>query len=285
MARSARLKSLERIDMLFKKRKAQSFVEFALVLPLLLLVLLGVVELVLFLGTYINLLDLTRESARFASNRDPNAAVTPTQRTCTNPTAVGNTPAPDKPLDFFYDTSCIFSPLQGSTFCAANDPYCNGFNSTVQLKKNLDDVLIYVFTESQSGGAPTISNNSWCKTTDAQTTPSFTNGTCPWVWSNNQLDGINHNNWLHKCGTDMSNTTATRNFYPALVQSYLSTNTLLDKAFVVVEVYFCYQQVLNIPILSKFLPNPMVIDTYSIMPLPAAQPTLIPPTPIPSATP
>ena len=57
--------------MLFKSKKAQSFVEFALVLPILLIILLGVVELTLFIGSYINLVDLTREAARFASNRDP----------------------------------------------------------------------------------------------------------------------------------------------------------------------------------------------------------------------
>jgi hypothetical protein len=250
--------------MLFKKRKAQSFVEFALVLPILLLVLLGVVELTLFLGTYINLLDLTREAARFASNRDPNAVVSPTARTCTNPVSG------DKPLDFFYDTSCIFAPLQDSAFCSANptNQFCNGFNSTVQLKSNLDDVLIYVFTESNVNGQPQITDNAWCKTTPTST--------CPWVWSNNDPDTTHSDNWLHKCGTDMTNTTATPNFYPTLMQSYLSSNTLMDKAFVVVEVYYCYQQVLNIPILSQYLPNPMVIDTYSIMPLPGAQPTLVP---------
>ena len=55
----------------FKTRiKAQSFIEFALVLPILLLVLLGVVELTLYMGAYINLVDLTREAARFAGRRN-----------------------------------------------------------------------------------------------------------------------------------------------------------------------------------------------------------------------
>jgi hypothetical protein len=270
--------------MLFKKKKAQSFIEFALVLPLLILVLLGVVELTLFLGTYINLLDLTREAARFASNRDPNAAVTPTFRTCTNPTLP---PAPtvgiDKPLDFFYDTSCIFSPLQGSASCSANDPFCNGFNSTIQLKHNEDDILIYVFTESgvknpvTGTPEPRITDNLWCKSTPTST--------CPWVWSDNDTDTVHNDNWQRKCTSTTPAVPPTPNFYPALMQSYLSSGTLMDKAFVVVEVVYCYHQVLNIPILTNFLPNPMVIDTYSIMPLPAAQPTLIPPTLIPTATP
>ena len=62
------------VGMKLKGQRAKSFLEFALVLPILILVLLGVVELTLFLGTYINLLDLTREAARFASNRDPFSA-------------------------------------------------------------------------------------------------------------------------------------------------------------------------------------------------------------------
>ena len=41
--------------MAFNRKRGQSFVEFALILPILLLVLLGVVELTLFIGSYINL--------------------------------------------------------------------------------------------------------------------------------------------------------------------------------------------------------------------------------------
>ena len=51
-------------------KKGQSLVEFAVMVPLLILLLLGVVEVVLFVGAYINLVDLTREAARFASVRD-----------------------------------------------------------------------------------------------------------------------------------------------------------------------------------------------------------------------
>jgi hypothetical protein len=45
-----------------------------------------------------------------------------------------------------------------------------------------------------------------------------------------------------------------------------------------VEVYYCYHQVLNLPFISQFIPNPMRLHTYSIMPAPEAIPT---PTPIP----
>ena len=51
--------------------RGQSFVELALVVPILLLILLGVVEVAFFMGRYLDVLDLTREAARFASGRSP----------------------------------------------------------------------------------------------------------------------------------------------------------------------------------------------------------------------
>jgi len=47
---------------------------------------------------------------------------------------------------------------------------------------------------------------------------------------------------------------------------------------VAVEVYYCYNQVFNIPLFSIFVPNPIQIHAYTLMPLPGSIPT---PTPIP----
>jgi len=249
------------VGMKLKGQRAQSFLEFALVLPILILVLLGVVELTLFLGTYINLLDLTREAARFASNRDPFSAAG---------TKICGPVIGTKTFDFFYDTSCIFSPLALSPGC--NSAFCDGFNSTIQLKSREDDILIYTFTESEVSGQAQITDNSLCNS-------SVTTG-CPWVWSNNRTfdsDPTHINNWQRDCNRlTTADTTKTPNFTRAVMQSYLSSSAEPNKGFVVIEVFFCYHQVLNIPIISNFLPNPILIDTYSIMPLPAAQPTLAP---------
>jgi hypothetical protein len=242
--------------------RAQSFVEFALVLPLLLIILLGVVEITLFIGSYINILDLTRSAARFASNRDPFS--TPGTKKCA---AVG----PGKVFDYFYDTSCIFSPLKPNNPASCVDPnFCDGFNSTLQFKSNEDDILIYTFTESEASPHPLITDNAKCKSTDIPPCP-------PWVWSDNDTDVAHNQNWLRDCDKYSSAAAYAPNFTPAIMQSYLSSNVkTMNKGFVVVEAIFCYHQVLNIPILSNFLPNPIKIDTYSIMPLPAAQPTLAP---------
>ncbi len=68
-------------------------------------------------------------------------------------------------------------------------------------------------------------------------------------------------------------------FTAATMQSYLNNTAMPNKGFVVVEVIYCYHQVLNIPIIAQFLPNPMKIHTYTVMPLPSAQPTPTPKTP------
>lgn len=52
-------------------RRAQSLVELALLLPVLILILLGIAEYGFMLNRYLNLLDASREAARFGSNVNP----------------------------------------------------------------------------------------------------------------------------------------------------------------------------------------------------------------------
>ena len=48
------------------------------------------------------------------------------------------------------------------------------------------------------------------------------------------------------------------------------------KGFVAVEIYYCHTQALNLPVFTLFVPNPLMIHAYTIMPLPAAAPTPTP---------
>jgi len=54
-----------------RKTRAQSLVEFAITLPVLILLFSGLVEFGFALNFYLSLLDSTREAARYASNSDP----------------------------------------------------------------------------------------------------------------------------------------------------------------------------------------------------------------------
>jgi hypothetical protein len=270
-----------------KSTRAQSFIEFALVIPILLLVLLGVVELTLFIGTYINLLDLTREAARYASSRDPFAdSMRGDDYDCSRSSLRGN--GDD---NFFWDTACIFSQLEMVPVnpSCVEPTFCNGFNSTIPIKPNEDDILISVFTETgttQTTNADGISTPLNGTITANEFNDPFyylTNRTktIPWVWSNHDSDVTHNDNWLRDCDrvATATPTASDPTFTNDVIQSYLQGNAMANKGFVVVEVVYCYHQVLNIPILSQFLPNPMRVHTYTVMPLPAAQPTRTPPVP------
>jgi hypothetical protein len=254
--------------------KAQSFIEFALILPILLLLVLGVVELTLYIGTYINLVDLTREAARFASQRDPFASDLDavSGKTCTDPAV----------FNLYYQTACVFSPLEENPTNpqCVDAAFCNGFNSTVQLKPDEDDILISVFTVrtdhvNNAQGTPEpngqIVSDQW---------PS-PNGV--WVWSDEKLFDTSHtSNWRRDCNRLTTAATANPFFTASRMESYLQDGSTPSKGFVVVETYYCYHQALNAPVFAQILPNPVVIHAYTVMPLPAAQPT---PTNRPTPTP
>jgi hypothetical protein len=217
------------------KEGGQSFVELALIIPVLLVVLAGLTEVGFFMFAYLNALDLTREAARFASTRDfkildlsdPNPAHLP-MSACT-----------DSVLHYYYDTACFFVDPQLNPYLPL-DP------------NNYDDVTISVFSVNENN---TIDQRF--------PTPSG-------VWS------LYNNNWQKDCQGNV--VTTTPDFTNADIQSEFLSGAPHSKGLVLVEVYYCYHQVLNLPFFSQFITNPMRLHTYSIMPAPEAIPT---PTPIP----
>jgi hypothetical protein len=217
------------------KERGQSFVELALIIPVLLVVLAGLTEVGFFMFAYLNALDLTREAARFASTRDfkvqelgdPDPSLLP-MSACT-----------DSVLHYYYDTACFFVDPQLNPYLPL-DP------------NNYDDVTISVFSVNDNN---TINQRF--------PTPSG-------VWS------LYNNNWQKDC--DGNVVTTTPDFTNAEIQSDFLSNAPHSKGLVLVEVYYCYHQVLNLPFVSQFISNPLRLHTYSIMPAPEAIPT---PTPIP----
>jgi len=248
-----------------KQQKGQSLIEFAILVPVLILFILGAAELTLFIGAYMNLLDLTREAARFASVRDPFKIFT--EQNCgpndpiTHPNPYDNS--------YFYDTACVFSPIQGSSSCT--DPaFCNGFNSTLYIKPDQDDILITAFTVTDNAvsdewgdGAPNV--------------PLVPN-VGPWVWSNHDADTAHNNNWKRSCDGTNPNETPNPYFTDAKINDYMAQagSSVGAKGFVVVEAYFCYHQVMKVPLVGLMFPDPMKLHVYTIMPLPYASPTATP---------
>ena len=240
--------------------RGQSFLELALILPILIILLLGVVEVTFFIGRYLDLLDLTREAARFASVRDPFEVLAGDPNRWDEKCGTSNR------YDFFFDTSCVFAPRGiPSTNCT----FCNGLNDLAKLDLSTDDVMIRVFTIS---GKPQADEEGNVVTVPyvSDTWPS----SGPWVLSNHDDDTAHNDNWTRDCnGAPLSSPTPY--FTPERVNEdmYKDGTSNYLKGFVSVELYYCYRQVLNLPIFTIFVPNPMRIHVYTFMPLPAAQPT------------
>jgi hypothetical protein len=242
--------------------RGQSLIELALVLPILLIMLLGIVEVALFIGRYLDILDLTREAARFASVRDPFTTANIADVDCSNA----------EPFNFYYHTACIFSPPGDSQVCQVSHPlysyfqkFCNGLNSYVVLDSQRDDIVISVFTigNKTPSGSPTIGvTNAW---------PS-PNGY--WALSDNDADTNYGSNWRTDCE---GNVIIDHPYYTASrIEESLSQGATMNKGFITVEFYYCYEQALNLPFLNQFVPNPIRIHAYTLMPLPAAAPTATP---------
>ncbi len=237
-------------------KKAQSFVELALILPVLIMILLGVVEISFLVSQYLDLLDLTREAARFASVRDPFDSTTP-DYDCREAS----------PFYFYYDTACVFSPPPNSGKCDyLTHPFCNGVNPYADIDPATDDIVISVFSVSDEGGTYEVKDD-WPQPDGY------------WAFSDHDPDTTNNANWTKDC---QGNVVKTEPYYTiASVTDRLNsdTDTPHSKGFVAVELYYCYHQVLK---LALVFPDPLRLHAYTLMSLPAAAPT---PTPRPSVSP
>lgn len=246
-----------------KSTKAQSFVELALVLPIILLILLGMIEIAFFIARYLDVMDLTREAARFASIKDPEIGKAPwvaNTYDCQNAT----------PFNFYYHTACVFSPPANSPMCPSASRFCNGLNPLVYLDPAVDDVVIEIFTIEGSKNV-----------THVYPVPPDSLTSHYWAFSDHdEVDTVHNNNWQKGCDPNVSTIINTELHYTtAVVQSDLVTGSPLNKGFVAVEFFYCYHQVLDLPIQNWFVPNPMRIHAYTLMPLPSVQPHPTPTTP------
>lgn len=227
--------------------KGQSFVELGIILPVLLFLLAGLVEIGALIYDYLSILDVAREAARFASEHDHKILVAP-------PGGLPQSACEDEALHYYYDTACV---VVGTNF-----------NTNIKLDPARDDVAISVFTIDDNqvkSRNPYISEDVWSLYSD---------------------------NWTKDCEGNIVSTTpfitnAEMNARLVIATPTVgaSTPTLsssegapTDKGRVLVEVYYCHEQILGLPIVSQLLPNPVRLHAYTIMPAPEAAPT---PTPLP----
>lgn len=186
--------------------KAQSLVEFAIALPVIIILLSGVVEFGFALNFYLSILDATRYAARQGADWSP--YITGTYDRDEN----------------FYDN------VLGETakFLDPSLTYGGSYQGRrLTLDPSIDEVVVSVY-ESCNGSLTLVGDDHMY-------------GNAATIVGQNTIE--DH-----------------------LVSGSPASGIL------VVEVHYSYEQVLKLPWLAPFVPDPMMLRAYSIMPLRAAEP-------------
>ncbi len=228
------------------RQLGQGLVETALLFPVLLVVLSGLMEFGFLLNEYLALQDAARNAARFAADgmynfRDNNHSCAPGTGT----------------RDFFRQTSClVYQEL------AQERP-----EIALDFTTGQDDIIISAFSIAEDyclspptyPPNPCIPPNPGVSCVTARHPASA--GEAGWSAA---LDATGVRNQSSHISTDQVNA--------RLDSSAPSTG------LVIVELYYTYDQKLKLPWITAFLDDPLLIHSYALMPLVSAEPT---PTPIP----
>jgi len=233
-----------------RKSRGQSLVEIAIAFPVLIMLLAGLVEFGFMLNYYLSLMDATRESARTFSNFTPFEEAC----TCDRNTACKYDDPPDNPncirnCDKDYndpdcDSTSFYQGAAGMVFTSLRPKDINGdgelspeerakdSSRKIDLDPDKDDVVVSVLRIKTSA----------------------------------VLDRFPENGGEYHLFNNQPSRLSTVEIGSRLVSGAPDTGVLL------VEVFFNYHQVLALPWLAPFLPEPILLHAYTIMPLPAAEP-------------
>jgi hypothetical protein len=229
--------------------KGQSFIELALVLTALMFIVAGVVELGNLINQYLETIDAAREGARAANLQSfYKTTKDPTTHVITKVIGdavydftareVWNTLNPGcMPID--ENTPVLPDKGAGTTLpdpitgCLPQSSLPVGQESLMGIPFDPATDDIVISVLSVNGGALT-------RFPDAQ----------GWSRFGNHISAVSDG-----------------------ALSSLIDSSAPNTGFVLVEIFYNYHQMLGFPFLSTFLPNPIPVHAYSIMPYPGAEPT------------
>ena len=220
-----------------KSQRGQSFTEVAILLPVLLLILSGVVEFGFFLTQYLALQDSVRNAARFASDslyyeRDSITSCVTTR-------------------DFYRQTACLVNQelRQDAPLITLGDNGTPGDPTDDILDPTRgDEILISTFTIT--GG-----------------TPSEVTARHP--------SSVGESGWSYAVDIGHGSRNGVSRFSSADIESQLGAS-IPNTGFVLVEIIYHYDHMLGLPWLTPFIPDPLELYTYSLMPNVSAEPTSTP---------
>jgi hypothetical protein len=244
------------------RRRGQSIVEFAMMAPILLILLSGIFEFGFMFSSYLAIIDSARNSARFSSdsaydNTDP-------EKTCSATT------------DFYRLTACLaVSELTDEQptiqLCLPNSPVTENCDPTDW--ENNDDIIISVFSVlSEDRGDPEGSSLAGLYTEITR----FPGAAGEQGWSyavdlNNIDQGDSPRSEIHasKFRSDDIETMLWKRVDPDTGDWTQANST----GYLLVEINYHYYQALAMPWFTQFVPNPVLFRVYSIWPLTSAEPT------------
>lgn len=204
--------------------RGQGLVETAILLPVLLILLSGLLEFGFLLNEYMTIQDAVRNAARYAADSD--FSFRDTIADC------------DRTKDFYRQTACLVNRelSREAPFVGLNPG--NG----------RDDVLISVFSVKGPSG---------------EIAARFPSDVGEAGWS------------MAEDLTGERNQSST--FTSAEMQAKLS-GLAPNTGYVLVELFYAYDQKLKLPWITAFVPDPILLRPYAVMPNSSAEPT---PTPEP----
>jgi hypothetical protein len=228
----------------FPRPGGQGLVETALLFPVLLIVISSLIEFGFLLNEYLALQDAARNAARFQADglyyAGDSGAVNNLCYDADGDGVYDPRPCCAVTVNFYRQGSCLVMQELAQERPEIELDFSNGD----------DDVVISAFSVAQG-----FCSGMTCVTV------RHPNGT-GWSQSNDIFGGGNQTSSL---------STAEIN---SKLQSLAPSTGL-----VAVEVFYDYDQKLKLPWITAFLPDPILLHNYTIMPLVSAEPTPTPPSP------
>lgn len=226
-----------------KAIRGQSFVELVLALPVIFLLLGGMAEIAFFINVYLDMLDASREGARYGSNLLYTA----------NYLAIDSDGLPPDLGNCVPETTHFYVVIG----CLTADNIRRVGN--IDFNDTTDDIVISVFSIKS---IPVTDPDDYAPTIEARFPDA--NG-----YSYTQRDtGVGCSG---ACPSRISNAQAVA----LLKGSPNTTGYLLNNGLVLVEIFHDHSQQLNLPFFN-LLPNPIHTYAYTFFPLPSAEPTATP---------
>lgn len=268
------------------KQRGQSFVELALMMPVLILLIAGMVEVVFTFNDFLQMLDGVRYGARYVSDLNPYPTDGSSPGRYDNfPSECTTITASQQSENFFRSTACkVVLGLRPITLTRGTLSRSKVGNTCVSPATPQDDIVISIFATTVENNVVSIVrydnnnfNNSNTPTNqlvvdDASSVDGADSG---WSYMKDGVDQ-SYNSVSGTYSAPNSGTGGMCSKFTTAQVSPLLVNSAPNTGIVLVEVFHNRPQMFNLPVFNEIIPNPVPLWSYAFFPLTAAEPTSTP---------